>query len=181
MNYRIFAATLVFVVTSSAAADDANKTLAATLDMYAFPKEGQAAEQQSKDEAACYDWATTNTGSDPFAAQKEQAAAAQEAEESVKQAQGATQGAGAAGAVKGAAAGALIGEISHGDTGESAAIGAAVGMVASRRRAHAARGQAQQQAVAKGNQAIEASAEEIDNFKKAFSVCLEAKDYLVKY
>jgi len=181
MNYRIFAAMLIFVVTSTAAADDAKKTLAATLDMYVFPKEGQAAEQQSKDEAACYDWATTNTGSDPFAAQNEQAAAAQEAEEDVKQAQGATQGAGAAGAVKGAAAGALIGEISHGDTGESAAIGAAVGMVASRRRARAASGQAQQQAVAKGNQAIEASAEDIDNFKKAFSVCLEAKDYLVKY
>ena len=181
MKFKIFPAMLLFALTSTAAADDASKTLASTLDIYAFPKDAQTAEQQSKDEAACYDWATTNTGSDPFAAQKEQAAAAQEAEQKVNQAQGATQGAGAGGAVKGAAAGALIGEISHGDTGESAAIGAAVGMVASRRRARAASHQAQQQAVAQGNETIEASAEEIDNFKKAFSACLEAKDYLVKY
>ena len=27
----------------------------------------------------------------------------------------------------------------------------------------------------------EATAEQLENFKKAFSVCLEAKDYLVKY
>ena len=27
----------------------------------------------------------------------------------------------------------------------------------------------------------EATAEQLDNFKKAFSVCLEAKDYMVKY
>lgn len=181
MTHKIFPAMLLIALTSTVAADDASKTLAATLDVYAFPKNGQAAEQQSKDEAACYDWAATNTGSDPFAAQKEQAAAAEEAEQKVKQAQAAPQGAGAGGAVKGAAAGALIGEISHGDTGESAAIGAAVGLVASRRRARAASGQAQQQAVAQGNQKIEASAEQIDNFKKAFSACLEAKDYLVKY
>lgn len=181
MTHRIFPAALVVALVSTAAAGEPPKTLAATLDMYVFPKNGQAAEQQSKDEAACYDWATTNTGGDPFAAQKEQAAAAEETEQKVKQAQSATQGAGAGGAVKGAAAGALIGEISHGDTGESAAIGAAVGLVAARRHARAASGQAQQQAVAQGNQKVAASAEEIENFKKAFSVCLEAKDYLVKY
>lgn len=181
MNFKIFPATLLFALTSVAAADDAGKTLAATLDIYAFPKEGQTAELQSQDEATCYDWATTNTGTDPFAARKAQAAAEQDTEQKVKQAQSATQGAGAGGAVKGAAAGALIGEISHGDNAESAAIGAAVGLVASRRRARAASSQAQQQAVAQGNQTIEASAEEIANFKKAFSACLEAKDYLVKY
>jgi hypothetical protein len=41
--------------------------------------------------------------------------------------------------------------------------------------------QAQQQAAAQADQAITASAEEIANFKKAFSTCMEAKDYLVKY
>jgi len=181
LKFKILTVTLLFTLTSTAATGDAGKTLAATLNVYAFPRDGQTAEQQSQDEAACYDWATTNTGSDPFAAQKEQVAAEQEAEQKVKQAQGATQGAGAGGAVKGAAAGALIGEISHGDTGESAAIGAAVGLVASRRRAREASAQTQQQALAQGNRIIEASAEDIDNFKKAFSACLEAKDYLVKY
>ncbi len=181
MLYKTVPAMLLIAFTTTVAAEDTNKSLAASLDVYAFPKEGQTAEQQSKDEASCYDWATTNTGGDPFAAQKEQAKAAQDAEQQVKQAQGATQGAGAGGAVKGAAAGALFGEITHGDTADSAAIGAAVGLIASRRRAHAASAQAQQQAVSQGTQKIEASAEEIDNFKKAFSACLEAKDYLVKY
>ena len=49
----------------------APKTLAATIDVYVFPTEGQTPEQQSIDEAACYDWAVQNTGSDPFALQKQ--------------------------------------------------------------------------------------------------------------
>ena len=28
---------------------------------------------------------------------------------------------------------------------------------------------------------VAATEEQVDNFKKAFSVCLEAKDYMVKY
>ena len=47
------------------------KTLASTLEVYVFPTEGQAADQQSKDEAACYSWAASNTGSDPFELQKQ--------------------------------------------------------------------------------------------------------------
>jgi hypothetical protein len=162
-------------------AQEAGKTLATTLDIYAFPKEGQAAEQQSKDEAACYDWATGNTGSDPFQLQKEGAQAQQQTEQQVQQAQAATQGAGARGAVKGAAAGALIGEIASDDAGEGAAYGAAVGMVAARRHARSASAGAQQQATEQGAEKQQATQEQIDNFKKAFSVCLEAKDYLVKY
>jgi hypothetical protein len=181
MKLNIIPVMLLLALAATATAEDAGNTLAATLDIYAFPKAGQAAEQQSKDEAACYDWAATTTGTDPFNAQKAQAAA-QEAEQKAKQAQGATQqGAGARGAVKGAAAGAVVGELSHADTGESAAVGAAVGLVASRRRARASGEQAQQQAAAQADQAITASAEEIANFKKAFSTCMEAKSYLVKY
>src|SRR4029079_19107155 len=37
------------------------KSLAATLNIYAFPQAGQAADQQSKDEAECYDWAVKQT------------------------------------------------------------------------------------------------------------------------
>jgi hypothetical protein len=61
----------------------------------------------------------------------------------------------------------LVGEIASDDAGEGAAIGAAAGMVAGRRRAKSAQKQATQQ--------------DMDNFKKAFSVCLEAKSYMVKY
>ena len=42
------------------------KTLAATMEVYVFPTEGQSSEQQSKDEAECYNWAVGQTGNDPF-------------------------------------------------------------------------------------------------------------------
>jgi len=166
---------------ASGVAQESGKTLAATLEVYVFPTEGQAADQQSKDEAECYNWAASNTGSDPFHLQKDSAQQQQQTDQQVAQAQSATQGAGARGAVRGAAAGALIGEISGGDAGESAAIGAAVGGVASRRRSRAASQQAQQQAKEQGAAQQQATAEQVDNFKKAFSVCLEANDYMVKY
>ena len=42
------------------------KSLAATMNVYVFPTKGQTAEQQSTDEASCYNWAVQNTGSDPL-------------------------------------------------------------------------------------------------------------------
>ncbi len=166
---------------SSGIAQESGKTLASTLDVFVFPAEGQAADQQSKDEAECYSWATSNTGSDPFEIQKQSEQQAQQTEQQVAQAQAATQGAGAKGAVKGAAAGALIGEVTGGDASESAAYGAAAGAIRSRRRGRAASQQAQQQAKEQGAAQQQAASEQIDNFKKAFSVCLEAKSYMVKF
>jgi hypothetical protein len=172
---------LLAVPFSSGLAQDTGKTLAATLDVFVFPTEGQATDQQSKDEAACYSWATDNTGSDPFQLQKDDAAAKKQAEQQVAQTQAATQGAGAKGAVKGAAAGAIIGEVSGGDAGESAAIGAAAVGISSRRRARSANQQAEQQAEQQSEASEHATEEQVGNFKKAFSVCLEAKDYMVKF
>ena len=171
---------LMALQVSNAIAQESGKSLASTLEVYVFPAGGQAAEQQSKDEAECYSWSVSNTGSDPFDLQKQSEQQAQQTEQQVAQAQSATQGAGAKGAVRGAAAGALIGEVTGGDAGDSAAIGAATGMVASRRRSRAASQQTQQQAQAQGAAQQQATAEQVDNFKKAFSVCLEAKEYMVK-
>ncbi len=84
-------------------------------------------------------------------------------------------------AVRGAAAGALIGEIASDDAGKGAAYGAAVGMIRGRRKARSARQEAEEAAEQQGQQAQEATAEKLGNFKKAFSVCLEAKDYMVKF
>ena len=128
----------------------------------------------SADEAACYNWAVQNTGSAPFALQKQ----AQQAEQQIDQA---GKGAGAKGAVGGAAAGALIGEIASDDAGKGAAWGALAGAVIARRRTQQAKAQASQQVEQQNQQAQQATAEQIDNFKKAFSVCLEAKKYMVKY
>jgi hypothetical protein len=163
------------------ASPPAGKSLAATLNVYVFPSAGQVAAQQSKDEAECYQWAVGNTGSDPFDVQKQQAAQAQQTEAAKQQAAESMKGAGVKGAVGGAAVGALVGEIASDDAGEGAAWGAVVGTVAARRRAKSKAATATEQAEAQGQQAQQASGAQVENFKKAFSVCLEAKKYMVKY
>ncbi len=181
MNRLIGISLALMLSFSSGFAQDSSKTLASTLDVFVFPTEGQDSSQQSKDEAECYSWAANNTGSDPFQLQKDNEQAQAQAEQQVTQTQQATQGAGARGAVKGAAAGALIGEVTGGDAGESAAYGAAAVGIASRRRARSANQQAEQQAAQQSATSQQATDEQIGNFKKAFSVCLEAHDYMVKY
>lgn len=155
--------------------------LASTLDVYVFPSQGQAESQQSQDEASCYDWAVDNTGNDPFDLNKQQQAADQQAAQQMQAAQDGTSGAGAKGALRGAAAGALIGEIASDDAGKGAAWGAAAGAIHSRRSARRQSEQAQVQVQQQQQQQAQYTQTEIDNFKKAFSVCLEAKNYMVKY
>ena len=157
------------------------QSLGSTMDVYVFPAKGQETSQQSMDEASCYEWAVSNTGSDPFDLAKQEQVDAQQAEQEQAAAQNAGQGAGARGALRGAAAGALIGEIANDDAGEGAAWGAAAGAVHGRRSARRAQQQAQAQAAQQAEQREEATAEQLENFKKAFSVCLEAKEYMVKY
>jgi len=60
------------------AAPSGQKSLAATLNIYAFPTKGQSSSQQSEDEAACYQFAVTNTGTDPFQLSQQSAAENQE-------------------------------------------------------------------------------------------------------
>lgn len=155
------------------------QTLSSTMKIYVFPTDGQNAEQQSRDEAECYTWAVGNTGTDPFdlAAQAQQQAG--QAAAAAEQAKNVGKGAGAQGAVKGAAAGALIGAIA-GDTGKGAAYGAAAGVVRGRRKGRQAQSSAEKQAEQQAAQAKAANEAAMGNFKKAFSVCLEAKKYMVK-
>ncbi len=156
------------------------KTLAATMNVYVFPNAGQAPSQQSQDEAECYNWAVQNTGTDPFQLQKQAQAQQQQAAAAQQQASTAAQGSGLKGAAGGAAAGALIGGIA-GDAGKGAAIGAASGAVVGRSRGNRAQQQGEQQVAQQSASAQQATAQQLDNFKKAFSVCLEAKKYMVKY
>jgi len=166
---------------ASATYAQGGQTLASTMEVYVFPEEGQEADQQSQDEAACYDWAVSNSGADPFELTKQSEAQAEQTEQEVAAAQQTGQGAGVRGAARGAAAGAIIGEIVDDDASKGAAYGAAAGAVRGRRQARAAKEQATEQAVAQGEAKQEATEEQIGNFKKAFSVCLEAKEYMVKY
>ena len=157
------------------------KTLAASIDVYVFPTGGQTPEQQSIDEAACYTWAVENTGSDPFALQQQAQQQQQQAQQQQQQIAASGQGAGVKGAAGGAAAGALIGEIASDDAGKGAAYGAAAGAVVGRRKAKKAKAGASQQVEQQIQQAQQATAEQIENFEKAFSVCLEGKKYQVKF
>ena len=171
----------ILISATAAAEDPPSGTLASTMEVYVFPEEGQDASQQSKDEASCYDFATSNTGNDPFDLAKEAESDAELAEAEMQAAESTGQGAGARGAVRGAAAGAIIAEVSKGDASEGAAYGAAAGAIRGRRQARAANEQATEQAEESAEAREEANADDLENFKKAFSVCLEAKDYMVKY
>lgn len=78
---------------------------------YAYPQRGQTAEQLSRDQFECQNWARQQSGYDPSGAET---------------AKGAGVGA-VLGALGGAAAGAAIGAATGGGAGRGAAIGAATG------------------------------------------------------
>lgn len=182
MKHRLVIAALVILPIAGALAQQQSaKTLGATMDVFVFPAAGQDAATQSTQEVECYNWAVSNTGNDPFELQKLAAAQQTDTANQKAAAEKTGQGAGASGAVKGAAVGALIGEIADDDASKGAAYGAAAGLIAGRRQGRAAKQKAEAQAEQQGQQKQAATKEELDNFKKAFSVCLEAKEYMVKY
>jgi hypothetical protein len=138
-----------------------------------YPAQGQAPEQQQADEAACTDWAESQTGLSIQAGSVDTEAAAAAAEQ---QAADATTGAAVGGAARGAAAGVAIGAIA-GDAGKGAAIGAVAGGIGGRRAKKSAEAQA---GYAGAEQAEAQNAAAIDSFKKAASVCLEGRGYTVQ-
>ena len=157
------------------------KTLAATMNIHAFPAEGQSPEQQSKDEAECYTWAVNNTGTDPFELAKQAEQQQQQAQAAKEEVSRAGKGAAGKGALVGAAGGALIGEIASDDPGTGAAIGAAIGALGGRRARRQKQAEATSQIDQQAAQGQAATAAQVESFKKAFAVCMEAKDYLVKF
>lgn len=143
-----------------------NADISKSLGVYVFPSKNQDAQTQQADETACYAWAKEQTGYDPLNPPKIEAAPVDKSPD----------GAAVRGAARGAAGGAAIGAIA-GDTGKGAAIGAVVGGVRGRRAkrgANAAQEQANQQAAASHSSAL------LNDYKKAFSACMEGKGYTVK-
>ena len=170
-----------FAQTQQVASPTGQKTLAATMNVYVFPTGGQTSEQQAKNEGECYNWAVQNTGTDPFQLAKQAELQKQQSAQAEQQAKEVGTGAGATGAVRGAARGALIGEIANDDPGKGAAYGAAAGLIRGRRRGRAAQQGAMEDAEKRALEEQQQIGQQMENFKKAFSVCLEAKNYLVKY
>ncbi|MGB3561666.1 MAG: hypothetical protein WBH85_09535 [Thermoanaerobaculia bacterium] len=181
MIFGVFLIVAAVAITAAAQDQPAQKSLSSTMNVYVFPTTGQDAAQQSTEEAECYQWAVLNTGVDPFDQAKKAEQQQQQAQQQQEQIAQAGRGAGVKGAVGGAAAGALIGQIFSNDPGRGAAYGAAAGAIVARRRTMRAQAQASQQVEKQSEQAQQLTAEQIENFKKAFSVCLEAKEYMVKF
>ena len=141
-------------------------SIAKSLDLFVFPSEDQDQETQDADEIACYKWAMEQSGYDPINPPEIQA----------EQVDRSPDGAAVRGAARGAAAGAAIGAIA-GDAGEGAAIGAAAGAMRGRRAKAVGDEKEQQQ---KNQEATAKEKELLDNFKKAYSACMEGKGYTVK-
>jgi len=143
--------------------DASAQSLSSSLGVVTYPSKGQSAHQQSKDEGECFAWAKQQTGIDPMAvasAPTQQSGPAAGGGERVR------------GAARGALGGAAIGAIA-GDTGKGAGIGAVVGTMAGGR-------QARQNKAAKEEQAQNAKAGTLQQFNKAFGVCMEGRRYAVK-
>lgn len=157
--------------------------------MFAFPKNGQSADQQLKDESDCYGMAKQRTGIDATApppkglTEDEKKAQQQQAADNAPKAQGGR----VRGAARGAAGGAAVGAIA-GDAGKGAAAGAVVGTMKGGAQQRSANSQSKQQAAAQ-TAAQQKKAEEqlmlqhqegVDTFQRAFAACMDARGYSVK-
>ncbi len=155
-----------YALAQTPAQPPANTSIASGLGLYVFPGNQQDQQTQEADEIACYNWAKQQSGVDPINPPQVQAA----------QVDTSPDGSAVVGAAKGAAAGAAIGAIA-GDAGKGAAIGAVVGGLGGR-RARISGDMAEQQ---QNEQAAAAQEQQLmDNFKKAFTACMEGKGYTVK-
>ena len=134
-------------------------------DLYVYPAQGQSADQQSKDEYECYQWARRDTGFDPMAAPTASTPAP-----STQQRRGGV----ARGALGGAAIGAIAGDSS--DAGKGAAIGGLLGGMRQRRQ----NVEAQQERDQWEQQQANEYAGSRNNYNRAYAACLEGRGYTVK-
>ena len=123
---------------------------ATATDMYAYPKQGQSTEQQSRDDYECHRWANRQSGYD-----------ARSSTNSSDQTAAST----GRGVLRGALVGLAIGEIADGKGGEGAAIG---GLLGGMRGHSAGRQQAQYDAASARN-----------DLNRAYKACMEARGYSV--
>ncbi len=159
-------------------------SLSTSMNVHVFPSEGQDAVQQSMDEAACFSWAQERTGTDPFELSNMAAQQAAAADQAMAQAQSAGQGSTGRAAAGGAVAGGLIGGVfgSGKNSGwKGAAAGAATGAVIGNSRKRRGQAEASQQVAAQSAQDQAVIEAQMEDFKTAFTTCLEAKDYIAKF
>jgi hypothetical protein len=135
-----------------------------------YPKKGQDRQQMERDKFDCHQWAKKETGFDPLAPAT--ASTPPPVKEKTK-----------AGPLRGAAGGALVG-LGVGslvsEAGKGAAIGAAGGALIGgvRRKSHANQQEQKEQQWAQQEAADQQ--QKRNYYHRAFSACLEARDYTVK-
>ena len=177
----IFTMTTLVVIPAAMAQ---STSLSTTMNVHVFPSEGQDEIQQSMDEAECFNWAADRTGTDPFELSQQAAEQQAAAEQAMAQAQSAGAGATGRGAAGGAVAGGVIGGIfgSGKNSGwRGAAAGAATGAVVGNSRKRRGQAEASQQVAAQSAHDQAANQAQMDDFKTAFSTCMEAKDYVARF
>ncbi|HKI73258.1 MAG TPA: hypothetical protein VJ998_01355 [Pseudomonadales bacterium] len=148
-------------------------------DMYVYPAKGQSNDQLEKDRYECYLWASKETGFDPTNNESR----TQQAKVVRVPVQNEKQGATLAGTVIGAIAGAAIGAGDRHDHGQAAVAGAAVGTMIGATVEQQGQVQAQQQAQDTATQIAQeqqAQTQGMENYRRAFSACLEGRGYVVK-
>jgi predicted lipid-binding transport protein (Tim44 family) len=130
-----------------------------------YPAKGQTAEQQERDQYACHEWATKETGVDPVALAEEKLAAPTPGEHEGK----------TGGMARSAGIGAMGGAM-EGDAGAGAMRGLGIGRMVSVIRAKRQLRE-QQSADAQEASALQAQLEKYD---RAYAACLTGRGYSVK-
>ena len=134
-------------------------------DLYVYPAKGQTAEQQSKDEYECYQWAKRDSGFDPMQVPK----ASSPAPSSQRQRGGVVRG-----GLGGAAIGAIVGDSD--DAKKGAAIGGLLGGARQRQRNVSA----EQERAQWEQQQTNEYAHNRNNYNRAYSACMEGRGYTVR-
>jgi len=136
-----------------------------------YPSKGQTAEQQEQDQLDAYNWATEQTGWDPYRA----VGGVVQKDDEAKQVEQATKGKAVGGALRGAILGVAIGAIA-GDAGKGAAIGATAGGLTGGMQTRQARGAAKD---ATSAATIEYQ-QKFQAWDRHFVAAMEGKGYVVK-
>jgi hypothetical protein len=144
-------------------------SVAASWGLYTYPREGQPLQQMQLDEGECIAWARDTTGVDP----NNPGAGVQVAQPQGSSGVGVSAG---TGAVRGAAKAGLIGNVAGKSGNEWAAYGAVIGAARGAGRRQAQNDQAQAQAQADAQAQTE---QRMQQFLKAFSVCMDGRNYTV--
>ena len=161
---------LIFVMTFGFLLLICCATAMAQDELIIYPQKGQSQKQMEIDKSECYTWGKNQSGFDPMAPPT--ASAPPPAAE-------APQGGVVKGAARGALLGVAVGAIA-GDAGKGAAIGAASGglLGGMRRRDQAAQqSQAEQQWAGQQAAQYEQGRKE---YNRAYSACMEGRNYTVK-